>query len=47
MKSIVIGNECYIYFRGELIHKTYINKPMSGVTFDIMSYRSDTLKTIK
>ena len=41
-------NEVYIYMNGNLIHKTRVNSPQSGVTFDVMAYRkNDSLKTIK
>ena len=46
--SKIINNECYIYINGKLCHKTRINRPGSGVTFDVMAYRkNDSLKTIK
>lgn len=47
-QTIVIGNECYIYMNGKIIHKKYINHNQSGVTFDVMAYRKeDSLKSIK
>ena len=37
--SMVIGNECYVYLHGKLLHKKYIDHSQSGVTFDVMAYR--------
>ena len=46
--TITLGNECYIYMNGRLIHKTRIDNSASGVTFDVMAYRkNDSLKSIK
>jgi hypothetical protein len=46
--TVVLGNECYVYMNGKLIHKTRIDKSESGVTFDVMAYRkNDSLKSIK
>lgn len=48
VKTIIQGNECYIYMNGKLIHKKYINHNQSGVTFDVMAYRkNDSLISIK
>lgn len=44
----IVGNECYIFMNGTLIHKKYINHSLSGVTFDVQAYRrNDSLKSIK
>ena len=46
--KVIVGNECYIYMNGVLLHKKYINGCQSGVTFDVMAYRkNDSLKSIK
>ena len=46
--TIIVGNECYIYMNGKLLHKKYIDHSQSGVTFDIRAYRrNDMLKSIK
>lgn len=46
--TVIVGNECYIYMNGKLIHKKYIDHCQSGVTFDVMAYRKqDSLKSIK
>jgi hypothetical protein len=46
--TVTKNNETYIYLNGRLIHKTRNDNSQSGVTFDVMAYRScDSLKTIK
>lgn len=48
VKTVINGNECYIYMNGSLIHKTRCDNSQSGVTFDVMAYRkNDSLSTIK